>query len=443
MEGAGMRASIGLGVLSSLLIAGSLLLLACSGDDDGNGAASSGGAAVGDVDVLGIWGSEELTKFEGMVDPWQKQNSSEVNFTGTRDITAVLATRVEGGNPPDIAIPAEIGLFKRFAAEGKLTPLSRCEGLEQKVKAEYPKDFVDLATVNGTLYGFFMKADTKATIWYNPKVFNEKGVKPLTEDSTFSDLMALSQKLKDAGVTPWSMGVEAAAASGWPGGDWIQQILLNEAGPGVYSGLVEGQIRFSDPRVKDAWTKFGELVQTQGFVLGGPTAINATNFQQSTLPVFASPPRAAMVYLGGFASGFIKDQYSNAKPETDYDFFSFPGGAVTGGANIVYAFNSDPGTCSLLSYLAGADAQKRWVQAGGFTSVNKNVDLDAYPDAVAKKQARQLLDAESFRLDLDDAIGGATQQAMFAAVTQFISDPSRLDTLLSNLDATRAQGGGR
>ena len=43
------------------------------------------------------------------------------------------------------------------------------------------------------------------------------------------------------------------------------------------------------------------------------------------------------------------------------------------------------GTCSFLSHIAGADAQKIWVQRGGFTSVNKKVSLDSYPDPVARK----------------------------------------------------------
>ena len=102
-----------------------------------------------------------------------------MNFTGSREITSLLTTRVEGGNPPDVALPAEIGLFQRFAKEGKLTPLYKCPGLEDELKANYPQSFLDLGTVNGTLYGFFMKADSKATIWYNPQVLPEQGYKPL------------------------------------------------------------------------------------------------------------------------------------------------------------------------------------------------------------------------------------------------------------------------
>lgn len=393
---------------------------------------------IGTVDVLGIWGDEELVSFEAMVAPWELDTGGDMAFTGTRDITTVLTTRVEGGDPPDVAIPAEVGRFQQFAGEGKLTPLSACSGLEDTVKANYPQGFIDLGTVDGVLYGFFMKADTKGTVWYNPKFFTDNGYEPLTADSTFDDLIALSDQILGDGTPPWSIGLESGEASGWPGSDWIQQILLNEAGTDVYDGVIDGSIPWTDPRVKDAWEKFGEIALNEDYtVQGGAEGINATNFIDSSYPPFESPPTAAMVYLGGFASGFVTKQFPDALAGEDFDFFPFPGGGVTGGANIVYAFNDDETTCSFLNYLASAEAQQIWVNDGGFTSVNSQVTLDAYPDLVARAQAEQLTGAEVFRFDLDDAIGGALQLAEFDGVTQYLANPDNLDSILSNIEAAR------
>lgn len=447
-----------------LLIVLSLVLIlpiaiACGDDDDddetpttgaGDGTATTGtggsptagggdGPAPGEVDILGIWGADELESFEAMAAPYEERGGT-VNFTGTRNITADLTLRVEGGNPPDIAIPAEIGLFNRFASEGLLSPLSACEGLEELVRDKYPQGFIDLATVDGELYGFFMKADTKGTIWYNPTVFEENDVEPLDADASFDDLVELTNTLREAGITPWSMGVESAEASGWPGTDWLQQIILNEAGEEVYDGLIDGSIPFTDDRVKAAWESWGELALGDGnTVQGGGTGINATNFQDATYPPFQDPPQAAMTYLGGFAGGFITTQFPNAAAGEDYDFFTFPGGGITGSANIVYAFNAEPATCSFLLHLASGETQQIWVERGGFTSVNSDVSLDAYPDDVARKQAEQLLDAELFRFDLDDAIGGALQSAYFQGVTEFLDNPNNLDQILAGIEATRGQ----
>ncbi|HEY7268753.1 MAG TPA: ABC transporter substrate-binding protein, partial [Dehalococcoidia bacterium] len=397
---------------------------------------SGGGAGAdqGSVNVLGIWGGSELDSFNAMVAGW----NGKVNFTGSREITSLLSTRVEGGNPPDVALPAEIGLFQRFAREGKLTPLSKCQGLEDQLKANYPQSFLDLGTIDGTLYGFFMKADSKATIWYNPKFFQSKGYKPLTADSKFDDLVALAEQIKKDGLAPFSMGIEAGAGSGFPASDVIQQIVLNDSGEKTYDAIVNGSTPFTDKAMSDAWEKYAKLALTQGYTAqGGAAGINATNFQDATYAPFQNPPRAAMVLLGGFGAGFIKTQFPNLKAGEDYDFMPWPGGGVTGGANIAYAFNGNPATCSFLSYLAGADAQSVWVKRGSFTSLNKKVDLNAYPDPVSKKLAEQLENTKTFRFDLDDAIGGAAQQAEFKGLVQYLQQPAQLQTILQGIQAVR------
>jgi alpha-glucoside transport system substrate-binding protein len=396
----------------------------------------------GAVSVLGIWGDGELDDFNEMVAPWQTDTGGTVNFTGSRNITADLTLNVTGGHPPDIAIPAETGLLQQFASQGKLSPLSDCPGLEEAVKADYPSAFQDIGTVNGTLYALVMKVDSKATVWYNPKTFSDMGFKTLDTSNTFQDLINLSDQIKAAGLAPWSMGMQAGTgADGFPGMDWIDQLILTDYGPSVYDGFIDGSIPFTDSRMADAWKQFSQIALTSGYVVqGDAAAINATNFQNAAYPPFATPPTAAMVYEGSFASGFITGQFPSAVPGTDFNFFNWPGGGnagVTGGANVVYMFNSNPSTCSLMSWLESAQAQEIWVKLGGFHSVNKKVDLNAYPDSVEKAVAQQLQNADPFRFSLDDAIGGAEEQAMFAGVLQYLSDPSSLDSVLSGIEAQR------
>ncbi len=447
----GMRRRMRRWLVTALAIA-AVAAASCEGEEEeasqtpspGGSPAPTQPGALGTVDVLGIWGGEELASFEAMVAPWEQETGGNMEFTGTRDITAILTTRVEGGNPPDVAVPAEIGLFQQFARDGDIIPLSECEGLEEYVRANYPQAFIDLGTVDGVLYGFFMKADTKATIWYNPGFFSANGYEPLTADATFDDLIALSDRiLQDKnsgkhGAAPWSMGQFANGGTGFPGSDTIQQILLNESGADVYDGVIAGTVPFTDAAMKSAWQKFGQIALTEGYtVQGGAEGINATNFQDATFPPFQDPPTAAMTHLGGFADGFIKEQFPDAVPGEDYAFFPWPGGAVTGGANVAYAFNNDPATCSFLMHIASAEAQQIWVERGGFTSVNQQVSLDAYPDEVARAKAQQLLEAEVFRFDLDDAIGGAVQQAFFQGVTEYLANPGNLDAILANIEAAR------
>jgi alpha-glucoside transport system substrate-binding protein len=402
-------------------------------------AASAEGADLGTADVLGIWGGgDELARFEAMVRPWESATGGRMAFTGTRDLTELLTTRVAGGDPPDIAAPPELGTLRRFARDGQLVPLADL-GLEDEVRSNYPEGFVDLGTVDGTLYAFAMKADTKGTIFYNPKLFADNGWQPLTAASSFDDLLALTDQIRDSGLAPWSMGIESGGASGWPATDWVQEIMLGMPdGAALNDGVVDGSIPFTDARVKEAWERWGEIALSPGNVVqGGATGINATGFVDASFPPFRDPPEAAMFYLGGFAAGFISGQFPDAVAGEDFDFFPFPGGGVAGGANLVYAFNDDETTQSLMQYLASAQAQQIWVNLTGFNSVHKDIDFSRYPDPVSERLARSLLDAQAFRFDLDDTIGGGFQQAFWVGATEYLSNPDDLDDILASIEGAR------
>ena len=411
--------------------AAGLALVGCGDDDEDD--------VLGTADVLGVWGGgDELARFEAMVRPWEARTGGRLAFTGTRDLTELLTTRVEGGNAPDIALPPELGTLRDFARAGRLVPLADLD-LEEAVRANYPEGFIDLGTVDGTLYAFAMKADTKGTIFYNSKLFADNGWQPLTANSSFSDLVALTEEIKATGLTPWSMGVESGGASGWPGTDWVQELILGEpGGAAVNDGVIDGSIPFTDPRVKAAWEKFGQIALTDGNVVqGGAEGINATGFIDASFPPFQDPPTAAMFYLGGFAAGFIIGQFPDAVPGEDFDFFPFPGGGVAGGANLVYAFNDDETTRSLMQYLASAAAQQIWVNLGGFNSVHSAIDFSRYPDPVSRRLAESLLDAKAFRFDLDDTVGGGFQQAFWVGVTSYLANPGDLDSILESIEAAR------
>ncbi len=61
-------------------------------------------------------------------------------------------------------------------------------------------------------------------------------------------------------------------------------------------------------------------------------------------------------------------------------------------------------------------------------------ELGAQPD-----QAQQLLDAETFRYDMDDSLGGPVQQAIFAGILQYLASPDQLDTILQGIEDARTQ----
>jgi alpha-glucoside transport system substrate-binding protein len=392
------------------------------------------------VEVLGVWGSEELASFQAMVAPWEQQTGGKMSFTGTRDLTAILTTRLQAGNPPDIAILPNPGLMAELAKAGNLIPLDSFLDMTT-INQDYAKGWVDLGTVDGKLYAIFMKAADKGTVWYNPKVFSANG---WTVPDTWDEMIALSDQIVADGkvpAAPWSIAIESGAASGWAATDWMAEILLRKYGGDVYDQLVNHSIPWTDSRVKDMWQMFGTVALTPGYVPGGATAILATNFQDGTYLPFQTPPKAAMDYLGDFAAGFIATQFPDLVAGQDYSFFPFPSitqqysGGVTGGADVVVAFKDTPTVRSFVQYLSTADAQTIWVKRGGFTSVNNKVSLDAYPDVLTRAAAQQLTGATLFRFGAGDSMPSAVQTAWWAGVLSYLQDPSQLDSILANIES--------
>jgi len=403
---------------------------------------------IGRVEVLGVWGGDEMASFQAMVAPWQEETGGVMEFTGTRDLMAILTTRVEAGNPPDVVILPNPGQMVELAGDGKLIALDSFLDMN-RMRREYAQGWLDLGSINGRLYGIFMKAAGKGTIWYNPRVFAANGWK---EPATWDDLIALSDRIVSEGgapAYPWSVGLESGEASGWPATDWIGEILLHESGGKVYDRWLNHEIPWTDPRIKSAWEKFGRIVFTPGYVPGGAIGALATGFIDASYLPFEDPPKAAMYCLGSFTQEFIAGQYPGLVAGEDYAFFPFPAidsryaGAVTGGADIVVVFKDTPATRSFVNYLTSAGAQEIWVKRGGFTSVNKLVNPDAYPDALSRKAAEQLTGATIFRFDADDSMPSAVQKAFWEGTLNYLQNPDKLDSVLTDIESRAVEAYGQ
>ena len=437
-----MQRALAVGLSAS---AATSLLAACGGGNTIGGtttaSSTSGPTKSSAIDLLNVWTGEEQTSFDAVTAPFIQQNKVTINVETTRDLSATLTTRIRGNNAPDMAVLPNPGFMQQLAAQGKLIPLDSFLDMNQ-IKQDYSQGWIDLGTYNGHLYALFYKAANKATVWYNPKNFTASGYQT---PSTWSDLIALSDKIAQSGKYPWAMGLSSAAASGWPAADWIAQIYLSQNGGAMYDKWVAHKIPWTDPSIKAAFQAFGQIANGKHYINGAPQSILSTGFQDASYLPFKSPAAASMYYLGDFTEGFITGQFKSAVPGTDFNFFPFPTinsqytGAITGGADVVVALKNTTAVQSLVKYMATAQAQEIWVKRGGFTSPNKSVDLSAYPDAVAKASAQQLTQASIFRFGADDLMPQAVENAFWKATLQYVQTPSQLDSILSSMESTAAQ----
>lgn len=422
-----------------------LLLAACSSGGNTSASPTTGGAASGsqpagggedlsgqEVTVIGAYGGDEEKAFHEMVKPWEDQTGATVKYTGTRDLNAVLTTGTASGVLPDIAGLPGPGQLQEFATGGSLKPLDDVLDINT-YKDETAPALVELGTVNDKIYGVFIKAAVKGLMWYNPSVVNYGDNTP----ATYDDLKAALQSNASKAQAQWCLGIESGAASGWPGTDWIEDFVLRQSGADVYNQWWQGKVKWSDPAIKQAWEAYGDVVKNS---LGGATTAAATNFANAGDPLFASPAGCQLLHQASFITGL--GAFKDKKAGTDYDFFPFPdinsqyAGAVEGAGDIFGMFHDTPAAKSLMKYLVTADAQKIWVGIGGALSANKNVTN--YPDDIAKRSAELLTNAKIFVFDASDLMPTSVNSAFWSGILEYTQDPSKLDSILANLDQVTA-----
>jgi alpha-glucoside transport system substrate-binding protein len=296
--------------------------------------------------------------------------------------------------------------------------------------------------VNSKLVGIFIKAAVKGSIWYNAKTLPRfsSGQNP----KTWEELTALTQKISDSGATPWCVGFESGAASGWPGTDWMEDIVLRQAGADKYDQWWSGMLAWSSPEIKTAFQTFGQVVGNEKMVYGGRATILSSAFGDSGNPMFSNPPQCYLHHQGSFITDFFVKANPALKPVDDFNFFAFPdinpqyAGSLEVAGDLFGMFKDTPQSRALISYLTSPDAQSIWVKRGGALSPDRAVSIDQYPDQISKQLAQALISAKTVRFDASDQMPDAMNTAFFKGILDFVQNPGNLDTILSNLDKTRA-----
>ena len=409
-----------------LLAAVLAFVLAGCGDSDDEGDGGGGNANVsGSVDVAAVWTGEEAQSFEAVLDGFRDEypNVNVSYDAGGDELPTLLSTAVQGGNPPDLAAVPQPGLVTDFQEQGALKPL---DFAENQIRDSFTSGAVDVATINNRVYGFVFKAANKSTVWYNVGLFETAGVKPAAD---FDQFLKNAETLKASGTKAYSIGVDA----GWPLTDLFENIYLREAGPEMYDQLSEHKIPWTDQSVKDALETMTDIIGDSDNIVGGTSGALQTDFPTSVTNAFKESPEGAMVIEGDFVAAEIEAS-TQAKPITDYDVFEFPSidgsePVVVGGGDVVIMFSDTPASRALVEYLATSEAAEIWAKRGGFSSANRDLDTNVYPDELTRETAGAIADVDTFRFDLSDlqpaAFGATVGKGMWQALTDFMENRER------------------
>lgn len=398
----------------------------------------------GSVKVIAVWSGQELANFNAVLKPFEDQTGIKVQYEASRDEDAILTSRVQAGNPPDLAAAPSPQLLTQFAKQGKVIALNDAidmNALKQNTADSWIKLGEPLG--DGKLYQIFSWAAVKGLIWYNPKVWSSKNYQV---PQTFQDLITLQQQMKSSGTTPWCLTVESGSATGWMASDWLKEIVLSQAGPDVYDKWVAGTQKWSSPEIRQAFETFGQILgPNDSNVYGGSQYIIATNFGDVGTPMFKSPPKCFMLNQASFITTFFTSANPSLQPGTDFKFFPLPDiNSQYAGAHVVAGdswsmFHDTQQARKLIQYLTTAQAQDIWVKKGGKLAVNNQVPLSDYPDQLSKDSAQLVVNTKIAKYDATDNMPADMKAAAWKDLVKYIQNQNSLDSLLADLDAVQAK----
>ncbi|WP_460343185.1 ABC transporter substrate-binding protein [Actinoallomurus acanthiterrae] len=403
----------------------------------------------GEVSVLATWTGAEEKAFRQVLDAFTDKTGIHVTYRGTRAPNDALLSNLQRGTPPDVAILPSIGLLTQYARSGDLRPLDGV--LTAQEKKEYAPEW--LRPTGGKTYMVPMKVNFKSMIWYDPaRLSNATPGISNWPPATWNDLVADSRALADRGTTPWCMGMGDTPSSGWPGTDWVEDILLHQSGVAAYQEFAAGTLPWTSNEVDRAWTTWGQIVTGRNLVRGGTKAAMLTDFGDAGQAMFGDPPGCLIEHQPSFIVGnYRQDKKAGGgipQAEKDYDFFPFPRFSGSGAqrqpvevsADLAGMFNDTSGARKLIRYLASSEAQRIWpaIDYGSAFSVNDQVPPSVHGgDRIATRIAEIMRGAGAVCPDAADLMPQAMSDAFNGAALQYLADPGRLHDLLTELDQQR------
>ncbi len=369
---------------------------------------------------------------------FEKCTGITIKYTADKEFESNVKTKVQGGNAPDIAIMPQPGLLQTFATSGKLKPAS--DALTKEASANWTKDWISYATVDGVYFGAPMGANLKSLVWYSPKEFAKFHY---TVPTTWADMLKLSDKMAADGNKPWCAGIESGTATGWPLTDWMEEVMLRLHGPKVYDDWVNHKIPFNDPQVADVLKMVGQILKNPKYTnagIGDVKSIATTAFQKGGLPIETGKcmlHQQASFYAANWDPAYQK----KIGPKSTDALFAFYeptisdkfGKPIEGGGEFVTAFADRPEVEATQLYLASGEwATSRAKVATGWVSANQKVDKSAFTDPVDQLSVQLLTDPKAtFRFDGSDAmpasVGAGTFWTQMTAWIQGQSDKVTLD----------------
>ena len=418
------------------LAAGLALLLAgCGGPPS---TATSGPTR--NLEVLSWWTSgSERAALNVLLDdfrtaqPGVDVSNAAVVGGGGSTAHVVLASRLLGGDPPDVWQTHPGASIKQYIDAGQIADVSSIYQRNNLASA-IRQDLRQAVSEDGKEYGVSTGAHRINMLWFNKRLLDKAAVTVPAGGYTADALLTDLAKLKAAGVVPLCLGAKDPFARA----ELFENTLLGVIGTDGWASLTSDRLDWNGPQVRQALGRFGTMLDY------ADPAAGALTWDQATRKLAAG--ECAFESMNDSAYGELVAD--GAKEGTDFNYVPYPGTDnlfLTVVDTFVMAKNAkNPQNAQeFLATIATAPTQLAFSKQKGSAPLRTDVDvssLSPYQQSAAKAFAQDPVllsithgEAKSpqFQQGFYDAIAAFTQnkdinvfhQALLDAVNQLPPPP--------------------
>ncbi len=300
-----VASSLGTGFISLSLVSATALT-----------SAYAAGSSSGQVDLFSWWTGKASSKaLQTVINIYEAQHKGQkvvndaVAGGAGSNAKAVLASRMEAGNPPStFQVHVGNGSLLSWIQAGDMTPLNFLYKSQGWYKA-FPKSLLNLMTVKGNIYAVPIDMQRANVLWYNTAIFKKYKLSP---PSTFAAFFKDAAILKSHGITPLAL----ANHGNWETTLLWSDVLLGTVGRVEYNKLMDG---------KASWTSKGVVEASKNY-LKMMTYVNsdyeALHWAQADGLV--ADGKAAMNVMGDWAQGYFTTT-AGLKPLKQFGWAATPG----------------------------------------------------------------------------------------------------------------------
>jgi raffinose/stachyose/melibiose transport system substrate-binding protein len=383
----------------------------------------AGRAAAQDATKIRWWhittNEEQAALMQAAADEFVAANTGveiEITVLENEAFKARLTTVMQSGDPPDVFQTWGGGVLYQYAEAGLVRDLTDALAVDGWGDS-FAQSALALHAHEGGTYGVPWNTGMVGW-WYSKAKFAEAGIE--APPTTWAELLDVVQKLKDAGITPISLG----GGDKWPIHFYWVYLAIRNGGKAAFDAAYTREGSFADPPFVKAGEDLLQLVELEPFQEG----FLAATWPDSGL-VYAQGG-AAMVLMGHWFPASLDDNLEDsAAAREDLGWFPFPvveGGAgepndVLGGGNgFAVGANAPDIAVDFVRHLTSVETQKKWAAEGFAVPPAVTAANEAVTDKNLLPVMDYLTEAGYFQLYYDQflppAVGGVVNDESQALV---------------------------